>query len=102
MDQLPEGDEVIGILRDERAPLNTWVALAVSTFNNVNYNSKSFNIHSVFSFTTTSKANMMSLSSFWRYLEQVLLLYVSRDTHDYNYFMQSVFTYSQCFYVVPI
>ena len=32
VDQLPEGDEVIGILRDERAPLNTWVALAVSTF----------------------------------------------------------------------
>ncbi len=30
MDQLPEGDEVIGILRDERAPLHTWVALAVS------------------------------------------------------------------------
>ena len=31
VDQLPEGDEVIGILRDERAPLHTWVALAVST-----------------------------------------------------------------------
>ena len=30
VDQLPEGDEVIGILRDERAPLHTWVALAVS------------------------------------------------------------------------
>jgi len=31
IDQLPEGDEVISILRDERAPLHTWVALAVST-----------------------------------------------------------------------
>ena len=31
IDQLPEGDEVINILRDERAPLHTWVALAVST-----------------------------------------------------------------------
>ena len=30
IDQLPEGDEVISILRDERAPLHTWVALAVS------------------------------------------------------------------------
>lgn len=30
VDQLPEGEEVIGILRDERAPLHTWVALAVS------------------------------------------------------------------------
>ena len=30
IDQLPEGEEVIGILRDERAPLHTWVALAVS------------------------------------------------------------------------
>ena len=30
-DQLPEGDEVISILRDERVPLHTWVALAVST-----------------------------------------------------------------------
>ena len=30
MDQLPEGDEVITILKDERAPLHTWVALAVS------------------------------------------------------------------------
>ena len=30
IDQLPEGDEVIGILQDERAPLHTWVALAVS------------------------------------------------------------------------
>ncbi len=29
MDQLPEGDEVITILKDERAPLHTWVALAV-------------------------------------------------------------------------
>ena len=31
IDQLPEGDEVISILRDERAPLHTWVALSVST-----------------------------------------------------------------------
>lgn len=30
IDQLPEGDEVITILRDERAPLHTWVTLAVS------------------------------------------------------------------------
>ena len=30
IDQLPEGDEVIGILQDERVPLHTWVALAVS------------------------------------------------------------------------
>ena len=30
VDQLPEGEAVIGILRDERAPLHTWVALAVS------------------------------------------------------------------------
>lgn len=32
IDQLPEGDEVISILRDERAPLHTWVALAVSLY----------------------------------------------------------------------
>jgi len=30
VDQLPEGEEVIRILQDERAPLHTWVALAVS------------------------------------------------------------------------
>ena len=35
IDQLPEGDEVISILRDERAPLHTWVALAVSQLYNV-------------------------------------------------------------------
>ena len=29
VDQLPEGNEVISILQDERAPLHTWVALAV-------------------------------------------------------------------------
>ncbi|XP_011403140.1 PREDICTED: RNA polymerase-associated protein CTR9 homolog [Amphimedon queenslandica] len=29
IDQLPEGDEVITILRDERAPLHTWVTLAL-------------------------------------------------------------------------
>ena len=30
IDQLPEGEEVIGILKDERAPLHTWVTLSVS------------------------------------------------------------------------
>lgn len=35
IDQLPEGDEVISILRDERAPLHTWVALAVSQLHTV-------------------------------------------------------------------
>ena len=29
LDQLPEGEEVMKILQDERAPLHTWVALAV-------------------------------------------------------------------------
>ena len=32
LDQLPDGDEVVGILRDEQAPLNIWVTLAVSGF----------------------------------------------------------------------
>ena len=37
MDQLPDGEEVIGILRDERAPLHTWVALAVSYYPRVGF-----------------------------------------------------------------
>ena len=31
LDQLPEKEDMISILRDERAPLYTWVALAVSS-----------------------------------------------------------------------
>ena len=30
LDQLPEGDEVLSILRQEHAPLHIWVTLAVS------------------------------------------------------------------------
>lgn len=30
IDQLPDGDEVMGILKDEKAPLHIWIALAVS------------------------------------------------------------------------
>lgn len=30
LDQLPEGDEVLGILRQEHAQLHIWVNLAVS------------------------------------------------------------------------
>jgi len=30
IDQLPGGDEVMGILKDEKAPLHIWIALAVS------------------------------------------------------------------------
>ena len=29
LDQLPDGDEVLTILRNEQAPLQNWVALAV-------------------------------------------------------------------------
>ena len=28
--QLPDGDEVMGVLKDEKAPLHIWIALAVS------------------------------------------------------------------------
>ena len=30
LEQLPEGDEVLTILRQEQAPMNNWVTLAVS------------------------------------------------------------------------
>ncbi len=30
LDQLPEGDEVLSILKQENAPLNTWLTLGVS------------------------------------------------------------------------
>ena len=35
IDQLPDGDEVMGILKDEKAPLHIWIALAVSHSNTV-------------------------------------------------------------------
>jgi hypothetical protein len=35
LDQLPEGDEVLSILKQELAPLHIWVTLAVSRFQHV-------------------------------------------------------------------
>jgi RNA polymerase-associated protein CTR9 len=37
LDQLPDGDEVVGILRDEQAPLNIWVTLALHYFKQQKY-----------------------------------------------------------------
>jgi RNA polymerase-associated protein CTR9 len=37
IDQLPEGDEVLSILRDERAPLHTWVTLALHYYKQNKY-----------------------------------------------------------------
>ena len=78
IDQLPEGDEVISILRDERAPLHTWVALAVSTpplpymaGGKSSSSSFSSSFSSAISSTTTSRMNMKSLSDYWRHLEVV-------------------------------
>ena len=75
IDQLPEGDEVISILRDERAPLHTWVALAVSTpplpYVTGGKSSSSSSSPSAISSTTTSRINMKSLSDYWRHLKVV-------------------------------
>lgn len=40
LDQLPEGEEVLSILRQEVAPLHLWVVLAVSLGDLVTYSSE--------------------------------------------------------------
>ena len=78
IDQPPEGDDVISILRDERAPLHTWVAFAVSTpplpymaGRKSSSSSSSSSSPSAISSTTESRINMKNLSDYWRHLEVV-------------------------------
>ena len=84
IDQLPEGDDVISILRDERAPLHTWVTLAVSTpplpymagrkssSSSSSSSSPSSSCPSAISSTTTSRINMKNLSDYWRHQKNML------------------------------
>lgn len=79
MDQLPDGDEVLGILRQEHAQLNIWVNLAVCKINNLYFKIICIynRIHQVnfsvlyFSLSTTSSRRLKTLL---RYLNLLVLM----------------------------
>lgn len=70
-DQLPEGDEVISILKQEHTQLHIWIALAVSdklVYRDIFRISGCAKTSRLFlcSWSTTSRARLRILSSCWR------------------------------------
>eukprot|EP00118_Oscarella_pearsei_P009929 m.58709 g.58709 ORF g.58709 m.58709 type:complete len:112 (+) comp34825_c0_seq4:588-923(+) len=74
LDQLPEGEEVLGILRNERAPLNIWLKLAVNhvqSFKRVQSLLFSY-FHG--SNNTTSKTVTKTSLEYWNHADLEMLL----------------------------